>query len=192
MNEHTINDPELAGDSAQLISLIQRWADGDESVRDALFQSLSPMMTNLARQQLNRHGGQLSLESRDLANEASIRLLTLLNRPASQPHMVRLVAKMIRATCVDLARERSAAKRSGQQVSLSLAGPIGEAPLDLLDLDHAIAQLAKRDPLAAEVTELRFFSGLSESETGEVLEVSRATVTRKWKFARLFLRRALG
>ncbi|MEM1092766.1 MAG: sigma-70 family RNA polymerase sigma factor [Pseudomonadota bacterium] len=178
-------------DPKQLVDLISRWASGDESVRDALFQSLAPLMMSLARQQLNRSGRQLSLESRDLANEASIRLLKLMNRPDSQPHLVRLVAKMIRATCVDLARERGAAKRRGQQVSLSMAGPAGDAPLDLLDLDQAIGKLALRDPLAADVTELRFFSGLSESETADVLEVSRATVTRKWKFARLFLRRAL-
>lgn len=148
-------------------------------------------MTGIARQQLNRHGGQLSLESRDLANEASIKLLKLLNRPTTEPHLVRLVAKMIRATCVDLARERNAGKRQGQKVSLSLAQLEEESPLDLLDLDAAISQLAQRDPLAAEVTEMRFFSGLSESETSKALDVSRATVTRKWKFARLFLRRAL-
>ncbi len=177
--------------SPELLALIEQWADGDESAKEVLFSALSPLMTGIARQQLNQLGGQLSLESRDLANEASIKLLKLLNRPATEPHLVRLVAKMIRATCVDLARERNANKRQGQKVSLSLAQGEQEPPLDLLDLDTAISQLAERDPLAAEVTEMRFFSGLSESETSDALGVSRATVSRKWKFARLFLRRAL-
>ncbi len=191
MNTHNTSAPPLNSDSPELLALIQRWSEGDETNREQLFLALSPLMTGIARQQLNRHGGQLSLESRDLANEASIKLLKLLNRPANEPHLVRLVAKMIRATCVDMARERSADKRQGQKVSLSLADAEPQTPLDMLDLDQAISQLAQRDPLAAEVTEMRFFSGLSESETSEVLAVSRATVTRKWKFARLFLRRAL-
>ena len=38
------------------------------------------------------------------------------------------------------------------------------------------------------VVELRYFAGLEESEVAEVLDVSRATVTRDWRVARLLLR----
>ena len=150
------------------------------------------MMIALARRQLNRHGGILSLESRDLANEASLRLIKLINRPATEPHLMRLIAKMMRAACVDLARERQAGKRAGHRVSFSLIdGEAGQA-LDLLDLEDGLTTLAARDAVAAQVTELRFFAGLSEAETAAALDVSRATVTRKWKLARLFLSRSLA
>lgn len=176
----------------ELISLIERWSRSDPTAQDALFKKLSPLMVRLARRQLNRHGGVLSLESRDLANEASLRLMKILKRPADEPHLVRLIAKITRAACVDLARERHAQKRAGHQVSLSLVDRQPEQPVDVLDLDKALLGLAKRDPVAAQVTELRFFAGLSEKETAQSLDVSRATVTRKWRMARLFLSRSLA
>lgn len=37
------------------------------------------------------------------------------------------------------------------------------------------------------VGELRFFGGLSESEAAQVLGVSRSTLNRDWRFARLWL-----
>ena len=178
------------------VALLRRWSEGDESVQDALFAYLAPHLLHLARQQLSRHGGMLSLESRDLANEASIQLMRLVKRPSDETHLKRLIAKMMRLTCVDLARERLTQKRSGKKVSLSLADggrhSTVNPPVDMLELNDAIERLFARDALAAEVTELRFFSGLSESEVAEVLAVSRATVTRKWKLARLFLKRALA
>ena len=44
----------------------------------------------------------------------------------------------------------------------------------------------------ARVVECRFFGGLSEEETAEVLEVNARTVQRDWAKARMLLRRALS
>ena len=40
--------------------------------------------------------------------------------------------------------------------------------------------------------ELRFFGGLSLEETAEALHVSRDTVKRDWKMAKLWLLREMG
>ncbi|MEM9530321.1 MAG: sigma-70 family RNA polymerase sigma factor [Pseudomonadota bacterium] len=175
----------------EVADLIERWAGGDETALDSLLRVLSPMLTRLARLQLNRYGGRLSLESRDLANEVSLQLVQLTRRPASELHLRRLIARMVRTTSVDLSRQQQAKKRAGQRVSLSAADGIADTDLDLLDLDQAIEGLAERDASAAAVTELKFFGGLSDAEVAETLGLSRATISRKWKFARLFLRRAL-
>ncbi len=45
--------------------------------------------------------------------------------------------------------------------------------------------------LVHETVELRFFGGLSVEETAAALNVSRATVTRDWAFARAWLYREL-
>lgn len=39
---------------------------------------------------------------------------------------------------------------------------------------------------------LRYFGGLSEEETAEVLGISRATVAGDWAFVRLWLFREIG
>ena len=56
------------------------------------------------------------------------------------------------------------------------------------DLDR----LAAIDPRQARVVELRYFAGLSASETAAALEVSLATVNRDWAMARAWLFRELG
>jgi RNA polymerase sigma factor (sigma-70 family) len=66
-----------------------------------------------------------------------------------------------------------------------------EASIDLIALDEALDKLAERDKQQARVVELRYFSGLSLEETGEVLRVSRATVARDWEAARAWLHREL-
>ena len=58
---------------------------------------------------------------------------------------------------------------------------------DLLALDEALAQLGTIDARMARVVELRFFAGLSEIETADVLGVSVPTVRREWRLARQWL-----
>ena len=55
---------------------------------------------------------------------------------------------------------------------------------DLLALDQALSDLTTVDPRMAEITELRYFGGLSEDEVAHVLSISRSTVTREWQTAR--------
>ncbi len=58
---------------------------------------------------------------------------------------------------------------------------------DVLALDEALQSLAAVDSRQERVVELRFFGGLSVNETAEVLQVSRRTVVREWKMAKLWL-----
>ncbi|MCG8459113.1 MAG: ECF-type sigma factor, partial [Holophagales bacterium] len=61
----------------------------------------------------------------------------------------------------------------------------------LIALDEGLEALAGRDPRGARVVELHAFGGLTFEEIADVLGVSRATVLRDWKHARLWLRRHL-
>ena len=63
--------------------------------------------------------------------------------------------------------------------------PAGD--VDVLDLDRALTRLAALAPRMSQIVELRFFSGLSLKETGQVLGVSLVTVERDWQAARAWL-----
>ena len=54
-------------------------------------------------------------------------------------------------------------------------------------LDDALNALAQVDARQARVVELRYFGGLTASETAEVLGVSEITVMRDWKSAKIWL-----
>ena len=64
--------------------------------------------------------------------------------------------------------------------------------LRLITVDNeALDMLGAADPRLAQVVEMRYFGGLSESEIAEALDVTERTVRRDWSKARLFLREAL-
>ena len=48
-------------------------------------------------------------------------------------------------------------------------------------------ELALLNARQTQIVEMRYFGGLSEMEVGAVLNLSRATVTREWQAARLWL-----
>jgi RNA polymerase sigma factor (sigma-70 family) len=60
-------------------------------------------------------------------------------------------------------------------------------------LDDALEALSKIAPRQAKIVELRYFGGLSEEETAEVLKISPRSVRRRdWQFARAWLMRELS
>ncbi len=62
-----------------------------------------------------------------------------------------------------------------------------EQGADLVRVDEALSALAEFDERKAKVVELRFFGGMTEDETAEVLHVSRETVKRDWRLAKVWL-----
>jgi RNA polymerase sigma factor (TIGR02999 family) len=96
----------------------------------------------------------------------------------------------MRRILVDFARSRGYRKRGGdaRQVSLDEALLVSPEPgADLIRIDEALSALAEFDERKAKVVELRFFGGMTEEETAEVLRVSRETVKRDWKLAKSWL-----
>jgi DNA-directed RNA polymerase specialized sigma24 family protein len=61
----------------------------------------------------------------------------------------------------------------------------------MLDLDAALTELARKDERKAQVVEMRFFGGMEFGEIAEALGVSLITAKRDWDFARAWLYRRL-
>ena len=100
----------------------------------------------------------------------------------------------MRRILVDHARSRNYEKRGGsvQRVPFDEGLVVALEPAqDLVALHDALTTLAKVDARKSQVVELRFFGGLSVEETAEALHVSSGTVTRDWKFAKVWLLREL-
>jgi RNA polymerase sigma factor (TIGR02999 family) len=105
-------------------------------------------------------------------------------------HFVAVAARQLRHIVVDYAKNRHALKRGGMLGKISLEDvPEMAVVIDerVLDLDHALDRLAQLDIRSSQVVELRYFGGLTESETADALGISVATVKRDWEFARTWL-----
>lgn len=143
-----------------------------------------------------------TLSTTALVHEAYLRLADQ-TRPdwQNRSEFFGLAARAMRRVLVDYARRHRASRRGGpgqHPVSLENAEANDPDALavaargdELLALDEALDRLAGIDERAARVVECRFFGGLSEVETADVLGVSRRTVAGDWVMARGWLYQAL-
>lgn len=178
-----------------ITQLLVQWSDGDRTALDRLMPMVYTELRRLAQSYLRRHHNNLSLQPTLLVNEAYLKLVNQ-NQVSwqSRAQFFGLAAKIMRDLLVDHARHKQAAKRRGENFSLSLseADRLGQSPdLDLLALNEAMDELAKFKPRHCQIIEMRFFGGLTIEETAEVLAISHATVERDWNFARTWLYRKL-
>ncbi len=176
--------------------LLQRWRNGDQQASNELAELVYADLRRVAGNLMHAEREGHTLEPTALVNEMYLRLFR--SEPVdwqNRAHFFGVAARQLRRILVNHARDRSAGKRGGDRVRLtvtsldSLAGPSEQ---DLLDVDRVLEQLEQFDPRAARVVEMRFFAGLTEPEMAEALGVSLATLKRDWAFARAWLSTHLG
>lgn len=177
----------------ELTLLLERARD-DERALEELVAAVYQELRRTARRLIRGEASGFTLVATDLVHEAYLRLF---DQPASwedRRHFFGSAAIAMRRVLVDHARRKQAGKRipRDELMPLELSSEPFKAPdLDLVALDQALDRLAREHPRQARIVELRFFAGLSETEVAELLGVSRMTVTRDWKVARLRLRREM-
>jgi RNA polymerase sigma factor (TIGR02999 family) len=168
---------------------------GDPAAAAALFAALYRELHQLARHELARGGGQLSLGATTLLHEA---YLDMSGREGPRfPDRARFMgyaARVMRSLIVDHARERRALKRGGafEITALETGLDVAAAPAADLDaLSTALDQLAAVDARLALVVDLKFFCGFPFVEIAAMQSVTERTVQRDWEKARIFLIAAL-
>ena len=181
--------------SHDVTSLLAKWKAGDEAALQQLLPIVHEELRRLARRQMARERPGHTLQPTALVNEAYLRLVNLKQMQwQDRAHFFAMGARLMRRILVDFARARGYQKRGGgaKQVSFTEALDVAEGqPTDVVALNDALEELAAVDERTSRVVELRFFGGLSVEETAEVLNVSRETVKRDWKFAKMWLLRHL-
>jgi RNA polymerase sigma-70 factor, ECF subfamily len=162
---------------------------GDEPL-DELYAAV---YGDLRRRAARWVAGQPGVDPASLVHEAHLRLARSDARFEDRGHFCAVAALAMRQVLVDRARARQADKRGGdwQRVTLTGVASGGEADVDVLALEAALAELEALEPRHAEVVTLRFFGGLTVDEIAAHLGVSRSTVEADWRKARAFLAAAL-
>ena len=111
---------------------------------------------------------------------------------AESPSLLRSRGNCHAANSGRTGRRRWQLKRGGahQQVDLvdvEIVAVPRPSDDELLALDEALRQLEQDDPAKAELVRLRYFAGLTEDEAALALNISRATASRWWTFAKAWL-----
>ena len=168
---------------------------GAPDAMDRLIPLVYGELRKVAHRQLGAERAGHTLNTTALVHEAYIKLVDQSRAQISdRAQFFAIAARSMRRILVDYARRHRALRRGGagrQQVSLADTA-VGEVAVaeradELVALDEALERLARVDERLTRVIELRFFAGLTEAETADVLGVTSRTVTRDWVKARGWL-----
>ena len=157
-----------------------------------LFETLYDRLRELASQQL-AHGGRDTLDTTMLVHELYLRLDG--GRALAFEHPVKFFAyagRAMRHLLIDRARERLSEKAGGHWARITLTGndeilPAIESAEQALALEQGLEKLEQIDARAARVVELRWFAGLPPDRIADLMQLTRRTIDRDWRFARTFL-----
>jgi RNA polymerase sigma factor (TIGR02999 family) len=161
--------------------------DPDEDLMKVLYQELKI----LARSRMASERAGHTLGPTALVHEAWLRL------EKSSPEAWRdrsqffaAASEAMRRILVESARKRLAVKRgAGAEAvpleDLQISGEVEDEKI--LAVHEALDDLAKQDPLKAQIVKLRFFSGMEHQEIATLLQVNEKTVRRHWAVAKVML-----
>ncbi|MEM7581874.1 MAG: sigma-70 family RNA polymerase sigma factor [Acidobacteriota bacterium] len=183
-------------DDIEITDLLLEWGQGDRAALGRLSDQVYGHLRSIAAGHLRGERSDLTLQTTDLVHEVFLRLVdqrrvTWKNRN----QFFAITSKMMRRVLVDHARSRGYQKRGGDAVKETMGVleqiPVERSP-DFVALDDALETLARLDPEQAQVVEMKYFGGLSKTQIAEVTGLSTATVTRRWRLARVWLFRELS
>ncbi len=162
---------------------------------DALAPLVYHELRRLAAAYMKRERPGQTLQATALVHEAYLRLADAGTPWHDKRHFVGIAARSMRQILVERARARGAQKRWAALDRVTLTDALAVAAHEeamLPALDEAMERLEQVDAELARIVDLRFFAGLSIDETADAMQLSPATVKRRWALARAWLHRELG
>jgi len=182
-------------DRGDITLLLDRMNAGDRSAEEALMPRVYMELHRLAASRMRNERPGHTIQPTALVHEVYMRLCrTHQVEWEDRAHFFRAAGRLMRHILVDYARQRRTQKRNEGEPTLGLVEAITFSPEQFttaIEVDEVLQQLAKLDQRQAQIVEMRFFAGLTESEIAEALDISERTVKRDWLIARAWLHQKL-
>lgn len=181
----------MTASSGEVTHLLHELKKGNKEAEGLLIPLVYKELHRIAAGYLRREAAGHSLQPTALVHEAYLRLTNVQEIDwQTRSHFFAVAATIMRHILVDHARISQARKRGGGWDAVSLNEAILPSPErapEILALDEALSRLGILDKRQAKIVELRFFAGMTEEETGDVLGISPRTVKRDWRVAKAWL-----
>jgi RNA polymerase sigma factor (TIGR02999 family) len=192
-------DPEANAASLLWVSdstgILNRAQAGDTNAIGQLLPLVYTELRRLAAHKLANEAPGRTLQPTALVHEVWIRLAGSARQQwRGRSHFFGAAAEAMRRILIDQARRKAALKR-GEAVAIEelhesrIESPVADE--EVLAVNEALDDLAREEPVSAQVVKLRYFVGLTVDEVASALELSPRTVNRHWEFARAWLKRAI-
>jgi len=157
---------------------------------DELFNKLYPSIKQLAHYELMKLNPGQQLTPTALVNECYLKLKSGENQQyQSKKHFYNTVARCMRFFLVDIVRSHHRQKRKGEHTDFSISQIEGNdgIAIELLELDDALKQLEEINSDLANITMMRYFSGMTLGEIAQTYGCSKSHIHKQWTVARALL-----
>ena len=175
--------------------LLQAAASGDPHASDKLLPIVYASLRQLARQRMSKEQPGQTIGPTALVHEAYLRLVKDGAEWENRRHFFAAAAEAMRRILIERARRKQRIRHGGHLAR----APYREAELaeeledeQLLALSEALDKLERYYPRKAQIVKLRYFVGLGNKETAELIGMSLATVKADWAFSRAWLQREVA
>jgi RNA polymerase sigma factor (TIGR02999 family) len=178
----------------ELTRILCQIEEGDPQPAEQLLPLVYDELRQLATHRLAHEKPGQTLQPTALVHEAYLRLVGADPKQPwdSRGHFFAAAAEAMLRILVERARQKVRIRHGGGRRRVDLPDvEIAASAEDeqVLLLNEALTRLAATRPQAAELVQLRFFSGLTIEEAATMLGLSPRTARRLWVFARAWLRR---
>lgn len=187
------------GPESQITKLLQAVHAGDkqaeERLAQILYNELRPLAARLLRRMFHRDPADGTNTPTAIVNAAWMRIIRQRQQFDDRRHFFAIASLQLRRVVIDYWREWKARGGPKQRLQTDFGELKIASSADRMeweDLFAALDELDVLDPVEADVVRMRFLWSLTIVETAASLGISHATVERRWKHARAWLRRRLG
>jgi len=183
----------LAHVSADATVLLAAVDEGDPEAPGKLLELVYTELRHLAASKMARQAPGQTLQPTALVHEAWLRLVGATNMKfENRAQFFSAAAEAMRRILIDRVRRKLAQRHGGGHSrvdvdvdAIALAAP--DQDQRLLDVHEVLDKFRAEHPIHAKVVMLRYFVGMTNEETSEILGLSVATVKNYWTFARTWL-----
>jgi RNA polymerase sigma factor (TIGR02999 family) len=193
--DEPLREPRSVPETVQEITRILENGLAGTDVAETLLPLVYDELRRLAAYRLAQERPGQTLQATALVHEAYLRLVK--NPEAhweNKRHFFGAAAEAMRRILIENARRKNCQKRGGKwhrtEMDVADVG-INDPSDEILEIHEVLDQLAEVDPDSAELVKLRFFAGLTQKQSAEILGMSKHAAEDSWTFARAWLFRAI-
>jgi RNA polymerase sigma-70 factor, ECF subfamily len=176
----------------EVTRLLHEVKNGDRQAEERLVQLVYKDLRRVAAGYLRKESPDHTLQPTALVHEAYMRLTRMEKMEwQSRSHYFGVAAKVMRNILVDHARAHQAGKRGQGMKFVGFDEALFASPElapEIIAVHEALEKFATVDPRACQALEMRNFSGMTNKEIAEVMDLSVKTVQRDLNSAEAWLK----
>lgn len=172
---------------SDVTQLLHEWRNGSRDAENRLFEIVLPDLHRMAERFMRRERPDHTLQATELVDHIYLKLVAAKDRDwQNRGHFFAIAARAMRRFLIDYARCRPDADFVPVDALREIFQDRTKVDLAVL-VDTLLDEMAKEHPEWCSVVELKFFLGLTDEESAEVMGMKLRTTQRLWQDARRWL-----